>query len=174
MFESIKSLFRVLIKVDVLWWNADTMHCVRGGMYRNAVYIVYFKLENKKLMDKSKLVMWAQCDLKSQLLQTLVARINLTESSDPCYRFFFCKFNNTAQVRLPWVNGIWLKKKKNVEWGGMIFAHKLIGFSLWFSSGRKLTFESIYIFLGGKKFGSAEERSSSGLYCIHSSVYCII
>lgn len=33
-------------------------------MYRNAVYIVYFKLENKKLMDKSKLVMWAQCDFK--------------------------------------------------------------------------------------------------------------
>lgn len=46
-------------------------------MHRNAVYIVYFKLENKKLMDKSKLVMWAQCDLKSQLLQTLVARFNL-------------------------------------------------------------------------------------------------
>lgn len=37
------------------------MHCIlRGGMYRNAVYIVYFKLENKKLMDKSKLIMWAQ------------------------------------------------------------------------------------------------------------------
>lgn len=57
-------------------------------MYRNAVYIVYFKLENKKLMDKSKLVMWAQCDLKSQLLQTLAAHFNLTVSSDPCYRFF--------------------------------------------------------------------------------------
>lgn len=46
-------------------------------MYRNAVYIVYFKLENKKLKDKSKLIMWAKCDLKSQLLQTLVAHFDL-------------------------------------------------------------------------------------------------
>lgn len=34
-------------------------------------------LKNMKLMDKSKLVMWAQCDIKSLLLQTLVAHYNL-------------------------------------------------------------------------------------------------
>lgn len=52
-------------------------------MYRNAVYIVYFKLENKKLMDKSKLIMWPQCDLKSQLLQALIVHYDLqTVSSE--------------------------------------------------------------------------------------------
>lgn len=38
------------------------MHCIlRGGMYRNAVYIVYFKLENKKLMDKSAYYVGTVC-----------------------------------------------------------------------------------------------------------------
>lgn len=72
-------------------------------MYRNAVYIVYFKLEKKKLMDKSKLVMWARCDFKSQLLQTLVAHFNFNCEFRTMLQFFvlFCKFDNTAQVRLP-------------------------------------------------------------------------
>lgn len=47
-------------------------------MYRNAVYIVYFKLENKKLMDKSKLIMWAQSSADIWWL---------TLSSEPCHRF---------------------------------------------------------------------------------------
>lgn len=39
------------MKVDVLLWNAEIMHCMyfRGGMYRKPVNIVYFEFENMEI-----------------------------------------------------------------------------------------------------------------------------